>query len=301
MVRIPKDVGQASTPDLGIHVQAVECSHSYGQGYAVLVSLQSDAKPCLVQWEAAATYPFIPPKIRFVSKVSHPFVSDEDGSIDLDILGSEWSPALTLRTVLVAVQAVLTEPESWISEAGCILNPDWQGGSLSTPQQHLPRLFAMLLGAAQPAIAALVGGSLDQDSEAWCSWHFLAALHSLLRAHPLAYRGSSEEWYSFLQLLVPVHSRVRRLATPVTKDQRHWLLAAKVLLSEYFCFDGLRVLLRARLLGYDLGSLRRVMRVWEVIQPLISDIHVGQLFPQAEAREVEALMVSPMGVCMHPS
>lgn len=56
-------------------------------------------------------YPFVPPKMKFVSKVWHPNVSSESGAICLDILKNEWSPALTIRTALISLQALLSAPE----------------------------------------------------------------------------------------------------------------------------------------------------------------------------------------------
>jgi ubiquitin-conjugating enzyme (huntingtin interacting protein 2) len=55
-------------------------------------------------------YPFEPPKMRFETKVWHPNVSSANGAICLDILKDEWSPALSMRTALLSLQALLCEP-----------------------------------------------------------------------------------------------------------------------------------------------------------------------------------------------
>nr|AFK44991.1 unknown [Lotus japonicus] len=56
-------------------------------------------------------YPFEPPKMRFTTKVWHPNISSQSGAICLDILKDQWSPALTLKTALLSVQALLSAPQ----------------------------------------------------------------------------------------------------------------------------------------------------------------------------------------------
>ncbi|XP_010555576.1 PREDICTED: ubiquitin-conjugating enzyme E2 27 [Tarenaya hassleriana] len=56
-------------------------------------------------------YPFEPPKMQFTTKVWHPNISSQSGAICLDILKDQWSPALTLKTALVSIQALLSAPE----------------------------------------------------------------------------------------------------------------------------------------------------------------------------------------------
>ncbi|CAH9109090.1 unnamed protein product [Cuscuta europaea] len=56
-------------------------------------------------------YPFEPPKMKFTTKVWHPNISSQSGAICLDILKDQWSPALTLKTALLSIQALLSAPE----------------------------------------------------------------------------------------------------------------------------------------------------------------------------------------------
>merc|ERR1711879_822305 len=58
-----------------------------------------------------ADYPYNPPKMKFDTKIWHPNISSQTGAICLDVLGKEWSPALTIRTALLSIQALLSAPE----------------------------------------------------------------------------------------------------------------------------------------------------------------------------------------------
>lgn len=82
--------------------------HLNGRGLEIIVvyALMHAIAPC-----AEDQYPFVPPKMRFRSKVWHPNISSANGAICLDILKDQWSPALTLKTALLSLQALLSSPQ----------------------------------------------------------------------------------------------------------------------------------------------------------------------------------------------
>jgi len=57
------------------------------------------------------TYPFNPPKVRFRTSLWHPNISSQTGAICLDILKDAWAAAMTLRVVLISLQALLGDPQ----------------------------------------------------------------------------------------------------------------------------------------------------------------------------------------------
>ena len=56
-------------------------------------------------------YPFVPPKMKFITKLWHPNVSSQTGAICLDILKDQWSAALTIESTLISLRSLLCDPE----------------------------------------------------------------------------------------------------------------------------------------------------------------------------------------------
>jgi len=101
-IRIGTDISADATSSDLTHWQGImkgpEGTPYHGGSFTIDIDIPSD-------------YPYNPPKMKFMTRIWHPNISSVTGAICLDVLGTQWSPALTIRTALLSIQALLSAPE----------------------------------------------------------------------------------------------------------------------------------------------------------------------------------------------
>lgn len=81
-------------------------------------------------------YPRDAPRLTFITPLFHPNVST-DGNLRLaEFDQSQWSPAITIRTILISLQVMLSDPNLL---EGCILNEEAAALYLRNPEEFKKR------------------------------------------------------------------------------------------------------------------------------------------------------------------
>jgi ubiquitin-conjugating enzyme (huntingtin interacting protein 2) len=133
-------------------------------------------------------YPFNPPKVKFLTKIWHPNISSVTGAICLDILKDQWAAAMTLRTVLLSLQALLAAAEPDDPQDAVVAN-QYKNNSIifKRTARHWTNVYAGSAMAVEPDYDSKVKQLVDMGFEAHKSrvalsshlWNVEQAIESL--------------------------------------------------------------------------------------------------------------------------
>uniref|UniRef100_A0A8C8C6C0 E2 ubiquitin-conjugating enzyme n=1 Tax=Oncorhynchus tshawytscha TaxID=74940 RepID=A0A8C8C6C0_ONCTS len=102
--------------DLGRDPPAQCSAGPVGDDNVILFSFQNDSPyqggVFFLTIHFPTDYPFKPPKLAFTTRIYHPNINS-NGSICLDILRSQWSPALTISKVPEIARIYKTDTEKY--------------------------------------------------------------------------------------------------------------------------------------------------------------------------------------------
>ena len=96
-----------------------------------------------LSFEISDNYPFSPPKVRFITPIWHPNVSRDNvtGEVCMDILKNGWTASMTLETVMLALQALMSAPET--DNAGFVASQyKWNREKFNKIAQHCAHKYA---------------------------------------------------------------------------------------------------------------------------------------------------------------
>lgn len=62
-----------------------------------------------IQINMTTEYPWKPPVVKMLTRTYHPNINAA-GSICMDILDKEWSPAITLEKLVISIRSLLSDP-----------------------------------------------------------------------------------------------------------------------------------------------------------------------------------------------
>lgn len=135
--------------------------------------------------EIPDNYPFHPPKIKFLTRIWHPNISSVTGAICLDVLKDQWAASMTLRTVLLSIQALLCSPEPNDPQDAVVARQSIENPVLfSQTAQVWAQIYAGASGALNPEFQKKVDQMVDMGVQkekaitalSHCSWDVAKAI-----------------------------------------------------------------------------------------------------------------------------